>query len=218
MPLLALAAAAPSPAGDASPAARAAEAAREAEAIAAEIGPRPTGSAGEDALEAWVRTRLEEAGWRPRRVAGQLVACRGDGTRLFLAHLDTVPGSPGAVDNAAGVVALVHLARDTAATDLCLAFPRAEEAGLVGSEALAAAWPDPGLGPPAPSGNRLPSLVVALDLVGQGRLSVTGLGPRWSGTWLRWLVDHADVASPYAYRVVSRALPAMERSDHRPFA
>ncbi len=223
LPLLAgtVAVAAPSSATELS--SRGAAAAHEAEAIAADIGPRPAGGAAEAGLKTRVTAALTDAGWPVQTVAGQLVACRGRGDRLFLAHLDSVPDSPGAVDNAAGVAALLSLAAHNAATDLCLAFPQAEEVGLVGSEALAAAWPDSGLSrqglsQPGAPGDGLPALVVALDLVGQGELSVTGLGPRWGGAQLRWLVDHADLTSPYAYRVVSHALPGMERSDHRPFA
>lgn len=174
-----------------------------------ELGPRPAGGAAEALAAAGVAGRLAEAGWRPGAVgcAACVVACQGSGRRLFLAHLDSVPGSPGAVDNAAGVAALLELARITPSPDLCLGFPAAEEPGLRGSRAMAAAWPGP-----------LPDLVVALDLTGHGRLSVTGLGPRWGGEDLRWLLSAAEVDSPYAYRVVSRALPGMERSDHRPFA
>ncbi|MCK6502823.1 M28 family metallopeptidase [Myxococcota bacterium] len=173
------------------------------------LGPRPAGGEAEAKAAAGVAARLDAAGWRPEVVGCPLcvVACRGAGRRLFLAHLDSVPGTAGAVDNAAGVAALLELARSTSSEDLCLGFPAAEEAGLLGSAAMAAAWPAP-----------LPELVVALDLTGHGRLSVTGLGPRWGGADLRWLREHAPVDSPYAYRVVSRALPGMERSDHRPFA
>ncbi len=163
-----------------------------------------------------VADELKAAGWSllpdPTR-SGELVACRGPGHRLFMAHVDTVPESPGAVDNAAGIAALVALAHHSAADDLCLGFPRAEEAGLRGSDRLARAWPER-----SPSAEPRPQLVVALDLVGHGTLSVTGLGPAWGGDQLAWLHQHADLASPFAYRVVSRMLPGMERSDHLPFA
>jgi len=174
-----------------------------------EIGPRPAGSDEEAAAAEGVARRLAQAGWEPRREGCSrcVLACRGAGERLFLAHIDSVPEAPGAVDNAAGVAALLELARTTQSQDLCLGFPTAEETGLRGSEGMARAWPAP-----------LPALVVALDLTGQGRLSVTGLGPAWGTDDLRWLLRTADVDSPLAYRVVSHALPHMERSDHRPFA
>ncbi len=174
-----------------------------------ELGPRPAGSEAERLAAMGVQARLEQAGW-PVGLQGCplcTLACRGQPTRLFLAHIDSVPGSPGAVDNAAGVAALLELARSTTATDLCLAFPPGEEAGLLGSRAMAERWPLP-----------LPELVVALDLTGHGQLAVTGLGPRWGGEDLRWLLADGELHSHYLYRAVSRALPEMERSDHLPFA
>lgn len=180
--------------------------------LAQDIGPRPDGSAAERQAVIGIADRLRQAGWTPTQqgCATCVLACRGPAatsSRLFLAHTDTVPDSPGAVDNAAGVAALLELARTTTSDALCLGFPGGEELGLVGSSAMANAWP-----------GALPRLVVALDLTGQGRLSVTGLGPAWSGPSLRWLQQTVNVDSPFAYRVVSRALPGMERSDHLPFA
>lgn len=185
------------------------QAAAEAEDMARGDG-RPAGSAAEEGLARAVEQALQRAGWAAVREEGGLVACRPPGRRLFLAHLDSVPGSPGAVDNAAGVAALLAIARHSAAEDLCLGFPFAEETGLEGSRALAAGW--------LARHGALPRLVVALDLTGHGHLSVTGLGPAWGGAQLAWLTEAATLDSPYAYRVVSRALPGMERSDHLPFA
>lgn len=174
-----------------------------------EIGPRPADSDAERQAAMGVQARLEQAGWQVGLQGCSLctIACRGQPSRLFLAHIDSVPGSPGAVDNAAGVAALLELARSTAATDLCLGFPPGEEAGLLGSRAMAESWPHP-----------LPELVVALDLTGHGRLAVTGLGPAWGAEDLRWLLADGELTSHYLYRAVSRARPEMERSDHLPFA
>ena len=61
-------------------------------------------------------------------------------------------------------------------------------------------------------------LVIALDLTGYGRLSITGIGPLWSTSRLEWLYAQTQPHSPYAYQVVSNAFPHMERSDHYPFA
>ncbi|MCB9778836.1 MAG: M28 family peptidase [Alphaproteobacteria bacterium] len=195
-----------------------------------ELGPRPADGPEERAAAVGIATRLRDAGWKPRAMGcpACVLACQdadddapgdvtaGQPTRLFLAHPDSVPGSPGAVDNAAGVAALLEVARTLGPTSagparLCLGFPAAEERGLLGSEAMADAWR-------AEDGDAWPELVVALDLTGHGRLSVTGLGPAWGGAQLSWLQDTADLDSPYPYRVVSRALPHMERSDHRPWA
>ena len=59
---------------------------------------------------------------------------------LVGAHHDTVPGSPGADDNGAGVAALLELARVLAAArfrrSIVLAAPDMEEIGLLGTRAL----------------------------------------------------------------------------------
>ncbi len=188
-------------------------AAAEVRWLVEEVGPRPVGSEAAHRAAAGVARRLRAAGWEPAVVGmpDNLVACRGRGTRLLLAHTDTVPGSPGAVDDAAGVAVLLELARRSAAEDLCLGFPAGEEAGLLGSRRLAASagW--------RPDGAPL-ELVVATELLGQGTLAVMGLGPDWGTARLRWLVDRAPVSAPWVYRAYSRALPGMERSDHLPFA
>lgn len=182
------------------------------------IGPRVAGSPEEARVADWVRTELRAAGWTPADVGmpDNVVACRGEGRRLVLAHIDTVAGSPGAIDNGAGVAVVLELARTSAAPDLCVGFPVAEERGLVGSRAMARAIVD---GHPAVPGG-LPELTVAIDLAGQGELALMGLGPAWTSDRLAWLVDALDPVpvAPFAYRVYSRLLPAMERSDHAPFA
>ena len=61
-------------------------------------------------------------------------------------------------------------------------------------------------------------LVVSLDLVGHGTLSVTGLNKDWSHSHLQTLLNSTSIHSEYGYQVVSRLLPSMERSDHAPFA
>ena len=193
--------------------------------LVSEIGPRVTSSPGEEAAAEGVATRLLEAGWAPQGVVSprNLVACRGTGGSLFLAHIDSVPGSPGAGDNAAGVAILLELARTTQAEDLCLGFPVAEEVGLRGSGAMAAALR--GDGSWLPDGGSLEQ-VVALDLVGwEGatELAANGLGTTWGGDGLSWLMQVARAAEvplvvPYGYRAMSRAAPWMERSDHAPFA
>ena len=196
-----------------------------------EVGPRPTGGEAEAAAAAGVRARLEAAGWTVQAVGldTNLVACRGSGRSLFLAHIDSVQESPGAGDNAAGVALLLELARTSAAADLCLGFPAAEEVGLHGSRRMAnelletrTSW--------LPPGGAL-ELVVSLDLVGWGdqgaggpeELVANGLGPGWDGAALRWLLDRGDAAGvslgvPYGYRTMSRAAPWMERSDHAAFS
>lgn len=134
---------------------------------------------------------------------------------LIMAHYDTVPTSPGAVDNSAAVGVVIELARVFAArppaSPVLLAFTADEEVGLVGAEALAAQRGDD------------VAFAVALDLVGgDGALSLNGASRRIGRAELRWLAEAADRAgvvlrAPLPHRVVSRAWPQLERSDHGPF-
>ena len=177
------------------------------------IGPRPAGSAAEAEAARWVRGSLLTFGWSPRTIGRDtnIVACRGAGQRLFMAHIDSVPNSPGLIDNAAGVAILMEIARSSDAPDLCLGFPDAEERGLLGSARMAEGW----AGDPAAL-----ELVVALDLVGQGTLGQMGLGEGWSDARLRWVhgLTQGRLRAPVVHRLYSRLLPHMERSDHAPFA
>lgn len=178
------------------------------------IGGRPSGSDGARAAAEHVAAALAAAGLPVARQAVKrdvnVWTCQGDpadAERVFLAHTDTVATAvPGAVDNAAGVAVLLEAARVTAADPpprTCFAFPAAEELLFWGSREMPFR----------------PRLAVALDLVGHGRLSVTGLGPAWGDAGIAWLAATApDVAQPYAYRIVSRLDPSRERSDHRAFA
>ena len=174
-----------------------------------EIGPRAPGSAAEQAAVDGVKARLTSAGWSIIAGIDSPLACRGEGKRLFLAHVDTVPHSPGAIDNAGAVAVLLALARETRATDLCLGFPVAEEAGLVGSREMAAQWVQMGLGPL--------ELVVAAEFVGDGKPTAIDLGTSWGSEELAWLVKHTDIEIPFRHHLVGRAMPIW-RSDHAPFA
>ncbi|GAA5437309.1 M28 family metallopeptidase [Deinococcus aquaticus] len=74
--------------------------------------------------------------------AWNLIAARVDAAPevLFGAHLDSVPGSPGANDNASGVLAVLNAARQAAGTPLAgrawFVLFSAEEQGLLGSRAF----------------------------------------------------------------------------------
>ncbi|HEU5056797.1 MAG TPA: M20/M25/M40 family metallo-hydrolase, partial [Kofleriaceae bacterium] len=136
---------------------------------------------------------------------------------LFMAHYDSVGGSPGAADNAAGVGLLLELARALRARPparpVLIAFTAAEESGLVGARALAARLAAGG--PPI-------GLAVSLDLVGGARTALNGLSELVGAGWLRWIAERvdesgADVEVPVPHRVVSRLAPAAERSDHGAF-
>jgi hypothetical protein len=134
---------------------------------------------------------------------------------LVMAHYDTVPTSPGAVDNAAGVAVVLELARVLATAPppipVMLVFTANEEIGLVGAEALAAR-----------RGDEI-AFAIALDLIGgHGDLSLNGASRLIGAAELGWLASAADragvvVRAPLAHRVVSRAWPQIERSDHGPF-
>ncbi len=134
---------------------------------------------------------------------------------LFMAHYDSVAGSPGAVDNATAVGALIELARILVANPpprpVMIAFTANEEIGLVGAEALAA------------RARRHIDLAVALDLIGgSGELSLNGASERIGYAEMDWLARAAEragviVRAPLPHRVVSRWWPQAERSDHGPF-
>jgi aminopeptidase YwaD len=110
--------------------------------LAGRIGPRPGTSAAYFEAADWVGSRLTELGWQVQRqpfrvpagfsVAGptaglpveagrsaNLIATRGDVVEgepwlAVGAHLDTVPTSPGAEDNASGIGALLAVAEAVA--------------------------------------------------------------------------------------------------------
>ena len=178
------------------------------------IGPRPAFSSAARLATLGVRDRLVKAGWTPKFVhlSNNLVACSGEGSVVLLAHTDTVPNSPGTLDNAVAVATLVDMARQHPTADLCVGFPAQEEIGLIGSKHLAEQIEDWHPNPEAIE------LVLSLDLVGHGTLSITGLNRQWNDNSLHTLLDITQIHSEYGYQVVSRLLPSMERSDHAPFA
>ena len=163
----------------------------------------------------WLEARVVEVA--DQNLVVHFAGTAGGPAILFMAHYDTVPGSPGAVDNAASVGILVELARALAARPpahpVVIAFTAAEERGLAGARALA-----PRLlasGPPI-------GLAVSLDMVGASRTALNGLSPLLGRRWLEWIaarIDEsgADVEVPVPHRVVSRLAPAAERSDHGAF-
>ena len=114
-----------------------------------DLGPRPYQSEASQLASIGIQERMIQAGWEMKTInlKGNLIGCKGKGHTLFLAHHDTVPHSPGAIDNAVGVASLLELARNTQAVDLCIGFPTAEEIGLIGSTQMVSfiqKWhPDP---------------------------------------------------------------------------
>jgi hypothetical protein len=132
-----------------------------------------------------------------------------------MAHYDTVPGSPGAADNAGAVGVAIELARVLAHEPpphpVMIVLTAGEEIGLVGALALAAHHRDD------------IAFAIALDLVGgDGDLVVNGASTLIGTSELRWLASAADRAGmtlhvPPVHRVISRWWPQAERSDHGPF-
>lgn len=123
-------------------------------------------AAGMARAEAYVARELESAGWPVRRhqfavpgsnaVGVNLVAGRSAGnTPMVGAHLDTVPDSPGADDNASAVAALLELALILPEDRVRLVVFDEEETGLHGSRALA-----------RETGDAPPAAVVVLECVG----------------------------------------------------
>lgn len=139
---------------------------------------------------------------------------------LVMAHYDSVPGSPGAIDNAGAVAVGLELLRRLLDAhrprDVLVAFTAAEEVRLAGAHALAA-----GL---QANARPLPTLCVSLDMVGlaTGTLTLNGLSTLVDGAWRRRLTTAAadaavELDAPLLHQVISRRLPQLERSDHGVF-
>ena len=127
-------------------------------------------------------------------------------TVLVGGHHDTVPGSPGANDNASGVAHVLELARAFAADGLdpglCFATFGAEESGLHGSRELASRLAAEGA---------LPQAMVNLD--------VTGIGPRVEVIGSLELVERTlEMAEDLGIPAAPGSLPPNASSDHASFA
>jgi hypothetical protein len=202
------------------------------------LGSRPTGSANSKAALRYIERELDDAPYELERVGEiDLPAIEVAGTiyrearhvyvddadviarfgppgkaLLIMAHYDTMPTSPGAVDNAAAVAVLIELARELhahpPAQPVMLVFTADEEHGLAGSEALALHHGDE------------VELAIALDLIGgSGRLVLNGASTRIGYAEMTWLARAADragviVDAPLPQRVISRWWPQAERADH----
>ena len=133
--------------------------------------PHPAGSADHARVRAWLAARMQAAGLEVRaqpgislRVKEEDGEVRAEGADVVnligvlpgrdraapavgvMAHYDSVPGSPGAADDGAGVAAALEIVRALRATgsparDVVLIMTDAEEAGLHGARAFFAADP-----------------------------------------------------------------------------
>jgi len=167
----------------------------------------------------------------PPVLVASLGGTDADPTLLFCAHYDTVHGSPGACDNAAGVAVLLELARllATAPTlpGLRIAFfPDEEEPNFMtarsGSvfyaELLAARGVRPGrvitmdaLGATAPSTGpaALPGVASGAVVIGARKAS---------GALALALVSELNVFQPTEAVISDAGAQWIDRSDHAPFA
>jgi len=134
---------------------------------------------------------------------------------VIMGHYDSMPNSPGAVDDAGAVAVLIELAKELhahpPAQRVMIVFTADEERGLVGAEALVLHHGDE------------VALAIALDLIGaSGRISLNGASTRIGYAEMRWLADSAMragaiVDAPLPHRVMSRWFPQAERADHGAF-
>ena len=120
-------------------------------------------------------------------------------------HFDSVPGAPGANDNASGTANVLELARATAADGLdeglCFATFGAEESGLYGSKALVETMKKDGT---------LPAFMLNLDVTGIGdRVEVIGGGAIAN--------DALEAARGLGIDAVPSQLPPNSGSDHQSF-
>jgi Zn-dependent M28 family amino/carboxypeptidase len=140
-------------------------------------------------------------------VSRNVLARAGEGPCLVVVggHADSVPGAPGALDNASGAAAVLELARAFAADGidpgLCFAAFGAEESGLHGSAAMAAEMEERG---------ELPQAMVNLDMLGLGdRVDLIG------DSALTSLALAESETLGIAAKVTD--LPMMFGSDHQSF-
>ncbi len=126
-------------------------------------------------------------------------------TVLVGGHYDSVPGAPGANDNASGTANVLELSRALAVDGLdegiCFAAFGAEESGLYGSKALADRLKEEG---------KLPRYMLNLDVTGIGN----GVEVIGSGEIARRAVD---LAKGLGIPALPSQLPANSGSDHESF-
>lgn len=195
--------------------------------LAGRIGPRPAGSAAYRRAASYVRGELEALGYEVARQgfplpqggrSGNLVA-RWPGdveARLLIgAHLDTVPGSPGANDNASGVAVLLDVAAALAVTGgpppgLVLVAFGAEEVQPGGQHHLGSdAYVDR-----MSAGERdVLEMMVSADMIGKVRRYIVGA---LQGTSRRAARILAGAVRAEGFRASIRELGDI--SDHGPFA
>lgn len=127
--------------------------------------PHPMGSLANERVRTYLISRLEELGFQATvqetdvthrfgqqvffgHVHNVVARLRGAGDRavLLMSHYDSIPTSPGANDNAAGVAAILEALRAVRETgypahDIIVLFTDGEEAGLLGAYAFVTSHP-----------------------------------------------------------------------------
>jgi Zn-dependent M28 family amino/carboxypeptidase len=187
--------------------------------LAGGIGPRPAGSSAYRKAARYVQETFDQLGYRARLVPFELpngstsrnvVATWPSPARsriLIGAHLDTVPGSPGANDNASGVAVVLELARVFAGT---------REARGIRFVAFGAEEVQPGgghhFGSAAYAETAKPRAMVSVDMIGLDRTIIVGwmsIGSRKTVAALLAAAKHSGVAAR------EKVLP--DWSDNGPF-
>lgn len=187
--------------------------------LAGGIGPRPAGSAAYGKAARYVHQRFVELGYRSRLVPFELpngstsrnvVATWPSPARsriLIGAHLDTVPGSPGANDNASGVAVILELARVFAGT---------HEARGIRFVAFGAEEVQPGgghhFGSAAYAAKAKPRAMISVDMIGLDRTIIVG----WMGIGSRKTVA-ALLSAAKESGVDAREKVLPDWSDNGPF-
>lgn len=126
---------------------------------------------------------------------------------IVVAHIDTVPDSPGVYDNAAGVAAAMSLCSDPLAHDFELLITSGEEVGLAGARAFTQHLVDAGRASTL-------SMAIVLDGGGRGRTVEAWLSPDLNRNAVERRLQ--TVAGSHGYRNESRQ-PAPPASDHAAF-
>lgn len=187
--------------------------------LAGTIGPRPAGSSAYGRAARYVQETFVQHGYRARLVPFELpngttsrnvVATWPSPARsriLIGAHLDTVPGSPGANDNASGMAVVLELARVYAGT---------LEARGIRFAAFGAEEVQPGgghhFGSAAYVESARPRAMVSVDMIGLDRTIIVG----WMGIGGRKTVAALLMAARRAgVRAREKVLP--DWSDNGPF-
>ena len=167
-----------------------------------EIGERPYLSENEVQALGYIQSALEAKGFIPDIDCNAVVYVEGkrDEAVIFCAHYDTVPGSPGADDNASGVSILLGLTiPETPEYTIILAFFTGEETGLVESRQFAHAL------------EREVAGVICVDTV--------GLGEDFHISSMKENRVHSFFLSQVVYGLSDTGVPSIGplNSDHVPF-